>query len=129
MKLNKKRKGFTLIELVVVIAILGILLVILVPNVMGAKSKAENLAYDIAIKRLNEAAVLFTIDFPNTKIKWATHDGGTKAIQGKEITKANLDEAWYLYLDEFPKNPKNLITTFVVEISEDGVINIYDRGY
>ena len=121
----KKRKGFTMIELVVVILILSILLLILIPNVMTAKEKAEQLAYDFTIKRLNEAAIMFTIDYPNTKASWNQHDGGTPAFEVIDYPH----KAWSLYLDEWPVNPKNKNGTFTVDISEDGEINIYERNH
>lgn len=42
MKVNKKRKGFTLIELIVVIAILGILAAILIPKFTGFQDRARS---------------------------------------------------------------------------------------
>ena len=125
--MKKKRKGFTLIELIVVIVILGILILVLVPSVMTAKNKAESVAYDLTVKKLHDAAVLFTIDYPNTKATWSSHDGGTKADKGKEITSGNLHEAWYKYLDEWPKDPRDKNKTFIVEIYEDGRIEVFGR--
>ena len=128
-KLFKNRKGFTLIELVVVIVILGILLVILIPSVSNAKQKAQEVSFDMTRRKLNEAAILFTIDFPNTQATWASHDGGTKARKDVEITKENTFEAWYLYLDEYPKDPTRVDSTFIVEISENGDIEIFPEDY
>ena len=121
----KKRKGFTMIELVVVIVILSILVLILIPNVMGAMKKAENLSYDMTVKRLNEAAIMYTIDYPNTAVRWNMHDGGTPAFEVIDYPH----KAWSLYLDEWPVNPKNKNGTFTVDISEDGEINIYERNH
>lgn len=110
-----------------VIAILGILILVLVPSVMGAKNKAENVAYDLTVNKLHDAAIMFTLDYPNTRVTWSSHDGGTKADKGKEITSGNLHEAWYKYLDEWPKDPRDKNKTFIVEIYEDGRIEVFGR--
>ena len=126
MKLKKlqNRKGFTLIELVVVIAILGILLLFIMPTIGNAREKAEETAFDMARKRLYDAAVMCSMEFPHTDIVWASHQGGEKAVKGKEITEGNLHESWFLYLNEFPKNPVNEDTDFTVHIYPDGEIEI-----
>ena len=127
-KLFKQRKGFTLIELVVVITILGILLVVLVPKVTNAKQKAQELAFDVAVKRLHDAATMFTMDFPNTQATWGSHDGGEPARNDIEITEDNTFQAWYLYLDKYPKDPTRKNETFTVEIHENGDIEIHPEN-
>lgn len=122
----KNKKGFTLIELVVVVAILGILLLFIFPAVGNAKQKAQEVAFDMTRRKLHEAAIMFTIDFPNTEVTWASHTAGHIANKDVEITDDNLHEAWFLYLDEYPQDPtREKGSSFIVEIFKNGDIEIY----
>jgi type IV pilus assembly protein PilA len=44
MKLNKKKKGFTIVELVIVIGVIGVLAGILIPTFVNVNQKAEQAA-------------------------------------------------------------------------------------
>lgn len=125
MKKLKNRKGFTIIELVVVIAILGILALIAIPSFGGIREKAKEISFKETRERLYEAALMCSFEFPNKEIVWASHQGGELAVKGKEITEANLHEAWYLYFDEYPKNPVDENVDFTVHIYPNGDIEIY----
>ncbi|NLY08483.1 MAG: prepilin-type N-terminal cleavage/methylation domain-containing protein [Tissierellia bacterium] len=61
MQLNKK-KGFTLIEIVVVLAIIGILLSIAVPRLSKTRGKAEIIAHNANVEMIKNAAVLYLSD-------------------------------------------------------------------
>lgn len=61
-RLKKKKRGFTLIELIVVIAILGILAAVLVPTVSNQVSKAKTAAGKSDAQAAFMAAQLYVAD-------------------------------------------------------------------
>lgn len=124
-KLMKNRKGFTLVELIVVIVILGLLMLFLLPVIGDAITKAEERSFQMARQRLHEAALMCSLEFPHKEIVWASHQGGELANKSKEITEANLHEAWYKYFDKYPENPIDKSVDFTVHIYKDGTIEVF----
>ena len=89
MKMNKKRKGFTLIELIAVIAILGILALIVVPKISGYTNSAKK-----AKERANAKAIMNTIEIYNANANSPITDD-TKTMDditgGTSITLEDVD--------------------------------------
>lgn len=74
-KKNGRKKGFTLIELVVVIAILAILLAIATPAYTGYRDRAETQAVETNKRMLENAAILYISDTGTTDFTWSNGTG------------------------------------------------------
>lgn len=95
-------RGFTLIEVLVVVAILGILAAIIVPKIMDRPDEAKRVAAKADIGALVQALKLYRLDngfYPST-------DQGLAALVQKPASNpapANWKQGGYL--DRLPKDP------------------------
>jgi general secretion pathway protein G len=93
-------RGFTLVEIMVVVVILGILAVLIVPRVVGRTDEARAVAAKQDIAAVMQALKLYRLDngrYPST-------EQGLAAL----VTKPQSQPAasnWQKYLDRVPKDP------------------------
>ncbi len=103
-KLRVSQAGFTLIELMVVIVILGILAGLIIPRIMGRPEEAKQLKAKIQIESLETALKLYKLDngmYPDT-------EQGLQALVEKPesgLLPKKWREGGYLEKGRIPKDP------------------------
>lgn len=98
------RCGFTLIELMVVIVILGILAGLIVPRIMGRPEQAKQLKARMQIESISTALKLYKLD----NGMYPTTEQGLQALV-EQSTSGNAPKNWrkggYLEKGKVPKDP------------------------
>jgi len=96
----RRSTGFTLVEIMVVVVILGILAVLIVPRVLGRSDEARQAAAKHDIATLMQSLKLYRLD----NGRYPTNDQGLQALVTKP-TSAPAPSNWKPYLDKVPKDP------------------------
>ncbi len=110
MNFNGKKKGFTLIEIIIVIAIIGILSAVLVPAIFGYVEKARNKADLSNARNICNALQLAVIESPDNVINYETPWKGDK----------NNENHGYVYVDDNEIRVSNIEIAYI--LAEAGII-------
>lgn len=94
------QKGFTLIEVMVVVVILGILAAVVVPRVMDRPDTARITKARQDIRALESALNLYKLD----NFVYPTTDQGLEALVSKPSGSPE-PRNWKQYMDRLPKDP------------------------
>ena len=92
--------GFTLIELMVVLLIIGVLAALIVPNVLNRADDARVTAAKTDVTNLMQALKLYRLD----NQRYPTAEQGLLALLTKP-TASPVPNNWKTYLDQLPKDP------------------------
>ncbi len=92
--------GFTLIELMVVLVIIGVLAALIVPNVMSRADDARVMAARTDVNHLMQALKLYRLD----NQRYPTQDQGLQALATQPSVPPEPPR-WKAYLDKLPRDP------------------------
>ena len=95
-----RSRGFTLIELMVVLAILGVLAALIVPNVLGRADDARVTAARADVNNLVQALKLYRLD---NQVYPSSAQGLQALVQKPSVDP--IPPNWRPYLDKLPNDP------------------------
>lgn len=118
----KQQRGFSLIEIMVVVVILGILASFVVPRIMSRPDEARVVKAKHDVLAIENALDLYRLDngfYPTT-------EQGLEALVKKPTTSPE-PKNWKIYLKTLPKDPWNRDYLYL-NPGEHGEIDVFSYG-
>jgi general secretion pathway protein G len=97
---RRRSRGFTLLELMVVIVIIGVLAALIAPSVLSKVGQAKITAAQSDISNLMNALKMYKLD----NGRYPDGDQGLQALVTKP-TSGTVPGNWHSYLDKLPDDP------------------------
>ncbi len=131
----KNKSGFTLVELIVVIAILGVLAMIAVPKMNSFRSDASKGTHNANVRTLESVANMYLAEYgvPASNFSWEPNSNAKPSIIDV-FDNSTPNNMWGKYMTEWPKVPEGVklsdteITNkdhkYKVTIDKNGLITV-----
>lgn len=119
---RRRHGGFTLIELMVVILILGVLAALVVPRVMERPDQARATAAKQDIAQIMQALKLYRLD----NGRYPTTEQGLQALVQRPQSGPAINN-WKQYLDKMPNDPWNKPYQYMIP-GAHGELDVFSLG-
>ena len=130
---NKKKKGFTLIELIIVLAVMAIIALIAIPNFSAVRQNSKVKADKQSCETVKRTVLMLTADeqitvTTNTNVKYNAVSGTVTEPVDKEELDDNEIKIIQTQLKDIGKpqqkiDDKGVANTYVFTINSDGTIS------
>lgn len=117
MNAENKNKGISLIEILVVVAIISIITLLMIPNILTARLKSRDAKRKIELKQIQMALEMYKKD--NNNNYPPTQPSGSD-IGKVSSTNKYLQDKLYPYYPKFPLDPADPIYYFHYEANGGG---------